>query len=127
MYRRGGQTTPHTGRRGVSATKSRKIIEECREKLEELHEALETAQRFENKEDEQKLSLFIADYERAIETHQEIIRQAETTKVSVSRTIQRRIDHFQELREEATREVDRAAYQQLITNEVKALRTYRAL
>jgi len=125
MYRKSGQTTTHQGIRPLSLKKRRQIVAELTEDRERYLERLDVALAENDGAEVKKLTGWIEDCNEAITLHTAAVQQATETQGRVKRTIQRRIDAFSALMQECEREVDRAAYQTLITNERRALDAYR--
>jgi hypothetical protein len=118
---RGGQTTTHQGQRTVSEKRTREMLTELYADRERYAERLDVALDENDQEETAKLTSWLNGVHRAIQQHEGNLREFEAKRSSVARTADRRIKALEKLMNSATREIDRAMYQQLITNERLAL------
>lgn len=115
----------HSAKRGISTKKHRQALAELTEDRERYLERLDVALAENDGAEVKKLTDWIEDCNEAITLHAAAVQEAAEKQGRVKRTIQRRIDTFSVLMQECDREIDRAAYQTLITNERRALDAYR--
>lgn len=120
-YRRSGQTTTHKAQRTVSEKRTREYLAELTADRERYIERLDSALEENNCDDILKYSSWLEGTNKSIGVHESNLREFEAKRNSVKRTAEKRIAALTKLMNSCTREVDKAGYQQLITNEMKAV------
>lgn len=122
----GGRTKTADCRKPLSLKKRKQILVELREDRERYIERLDCALGENDAEGIAKFGKWVNDCNAAIDLHEQAIQEADKQAAKVRRIIKKRIARFAALAANCEREIDRAAYQTLITNEQNALRHYRA-
>lgn len=126
MYRKSGQTTMHSAKRNLSLKERKAIVAELMSDRETYTERLSAALEENDLGAAKKWGDWIEDCNEALALHEGAMKEAEARRAITRRAIQKRIDTFSALMQAAEREIDRASYQALITNERRALNAHRA-
>lgn len=126
MHRKSGQTTMHIAKRNLSLKERKAIVAELMSDRETYTERLDCALAENDLGAAKKWGDWIEDCNEALALHEGAMKEAEARRAITRRAIQKRIDTFSALMQAAEREIDRASYQALITNERRALNAHRA-